>query len=246
MTHRDRFRGGLVCPCGSTQDLYLCEPRSIHQCYRKWYDADSLSHSCRRCLLCPLTCNIPQLVRTTLFGLSLCSQRCCSSAFLFFGLDVTDILGSFEGCDCRAVVEVSPIARELLSLQNGHLYYHESTFLFCILVPLVVSFILYNNVHLELLLLLFKWEGEHVCPLAFFPTVEAMSFSIAIVKCNAHFFADGWDSGRVTPACTSTASPSVIASTSSRIPSSSLDEGNSSIISGLMTLLLAWRFIVPQ
>ena len=39
---------------------------------------------------------------------------------------------------------------------------------------------------------------------------------------------------------------SVVASTSSRIPSSSLDEGISSIIYGLTTLLLTWRFIVPQ
>ena len=35
---------------------------------------------------------------------------------LFFGLDVTVILVSFEGCDGGAVIEVSPIARELLSL----------------------------------------------------------------------------------------------------------------------------------
>ena len=34
----------------------------------------------------------------------------------FFGFDVTDILGSFEGCDGGAVIEVRPIARELLSL----------------------------------------------------------------------------------------------------------------------------------
>ena len=31
---------------------------------------------------------------------------------LFFGLDVTDILGSFEGCYGKSVVEVSPISRE--------------------------------------------------------------------------------------------------------------------------------------
>ena len=36
--------------------------------------------------------------------------------FIFLGLDVTDILGSFEGCDGRAVVEVRPIAREFFSL----------------------------------------------------------------------------------------------------------------------------------
>ena len=93
---------------------------------------------------------MPQLARTPLFGLSLCSQRCSSPEFLFFGLDVTDILGSFEGCDGRAVVEVSPIARELISLQHGHLDSHEVTFLFCIFVPLVVSFIVYNDIHLEL------------------------------------------------------------------------------------------------
>ena len=44
------------------------------------------------------------------------SQRFSSPAFPFFGLDVTDILGSFEGCDGGAVIKVSPIARELLSL----------------------------------------------------------------------------------------------------------------------------------
>ena len=35
---------------------------------------------------------------------------------LFFGLDLTDILGSFEGCDGGAVIKVSPIAREFLFL----------------------------------------------------------------------------------------------------------------------------------
>ena len=69
---------------------------------------------------------------------------------VFWGLGVTDILGSFEGCDGRAVVEVSPIARELLYLQHGHLDFHEATFIFFIFVPLVGSVILYNNVHLEL------------------------------------------------------------------------------------------------
>ena len=34
----------------------------------------------------------------------------------FLGLDVTDILGSFEVCDGGAVIEVSTIARELFSL----------------------------------------------------------------------------------------------------------------------------------
>ena len=69
---------------------------------------------------------------------------------LFFGLDVTDILGSFEGCDGRAVIELNPIAREFLYLQHGHLDSHEATFLFFIFVPLVGRFILYNDVHLEL------------------------------------------------------------------------------------------------
>ena len=40
---------------------------------------------------------------------------------LFFGLDGTDVLGSFEGCDGRAVVQVSLITREFLPLQHGHL-----------------------------------------------------------------------------------------------------------------------------
>ena len=57
-----------------------------------------------------------QLIRTPLFGLFLGSQSFSSSAFLFFGLDVTDIFGSFEGCDGGAVIEVIPIAREFLSL----------------------------------------------------------------------------------------------------------------------------------
>ena len=61
-----------------------------------------------------------------------------------------DILGSFEGCDDGSVVEVSHIAREFLSLQHGHLDSHESNFLFFIFVPLIGSFILYNDVHLEL------------------------------------------------------------------------------------------------
>ena len=69
---------------------------------------------------------------------------------LFFGLDVTDLLGSVEGCDGRAVVKVSPIARQFFPLQHGHLDSHESTFLFCIFFPLVGSFIVYNDVHLEL------------------------------------------------------------------------------------------------
>ena len=68
----------------------------------------------------------------------------------FFGLDIADILGSFEGCDGGAVVEVSPIAREFLYLQHSHLDSHEATFLFFIFVPLVGSFILYNDVYLEL------------------------------------------------------------------------------------------------
>ena len=93
---------------------------------------------------------MPQLECTPLFGLSLCSQRCSSPALPFFGLDVTDILSSFEGCDSGAVVEVSPIAREFLSLQHGHLDSHEATSLFFIFVPLVGSFILYNDVHLDL------------------------------------------------------------------------------------------------
>ena len=75
---------------------------------------------------------------------------------LVFGLDLTDIIGSFEGCDGGAVIEVCPIAREFLSLQHGHLDSHEATSLFFIFVPLVGSFILYNDVHLELCLLLFK------------------------------------------------------------------------------------------
>ena len=93
---------------------------------------------------------MPQLIRPLLFSLFLCSQRCSSPAFPFFGLDVTDMLGSFEGCDGGAVIEVSPIARELLSLQHGHLDSHEATLLFFIFVPLVGSFILYNDIHLEL------------------------------------------------------------------------------------------------
>ena len=93
---------------------------------------------------------MPQLFRNPLFGLSLCSQRFSSPAFPFFGLDVTYIFGSFEVCDGRAVVEVIPIAREYRSLQHGHLDSYESTSLFCIFVPLVSSFILYNDVHLEL------------------------------------------------------------------------------------------------
>ena len=96
----------------------------------------------------PLTCTMPQLVRTPLFGLSLCSQRCSSPAFLFFGLDVTDVLGSVEGCDGRAVVKVIPIDRKFLSLQHGHLDSYEATLIFCIFAPLVGSFILYNDVHL--------------------------------------------------------------------------------------------------
>ena len=73
---------------------------------------------------------MPQLVRTPLLSLFICSQRCSSTAFPFFGLDVTDILGSFEGYDGGAVVEVIPIARELLSLHHVHLDSHEATFLF--------------------------------------------------------------------------------------------------------------------
>ena len=115
-THIDQYREGLARPCDRIQDPDLYEPRSIHQCCLKWYDAVSLSHSWRRCLLYPLACNMPQLVRTPLFGLFLCSQRCSSPAFPFFGLDVTDILGSFEGGDGGTVIEVSPIARELFSL----------------------------------------------------------------------------------------------------------------------------------
>ena len=68
----------------------------------------------------------------------------------FFGFDVTDILGSFEGCDGRSVVKVRPISREFLSLQYGHLDSHETTFLFYIFAPLVGIFIVYNDVHLEL------------------------------------------------------------------------------------------------
>ena len=33
--HLDRYREGLARPCESIQDLYLYEPISIHQCYRK-------------------------------------------------------------------------------------------------------------------------------------------------------------------------------------------------------------------
>ena len=69
---------------------------------------------------------------------------------LFLGLDVMDVLGSFEGCNGRSVVEVSPIAREFLHLQHGHLDSYEATFLFCIFAPFVGSFIVYNDVHLEL------------------------------------------------------------------------------------------------
>ena len=61
---------------------------------------------------------------------------------LFFGLDVTDILGSFEDCDSGAVIEVSPIAREFLSLEHGHLDSHEATFLFVIFVIFFGRFIL--------------------------------------------------------------------------------------------------------
>ena len=68
----------------------------------------------------------------------------------FFRLDVIDTLGSFEGCNGRAVVKVRPIARELLYLQHGHLDSHDGTFLFCIFVPLVGSSIVDNDVHLEL------------------------------------------------------------------------------------------------
>ena len=68
----------------------------------------------------------------------------------FLVLDVTDVLGSFEGCDGRSVVEVSTIAREFLPLQHGNLDSHEATFLFCIFIPLVGSFIVYNDVHWEL------------------------------------------------------------------------------------------------
>ena len=64
---------------------------------------------------------MPQLVRTPLFGLFLCSQRCSSTAFPFFGIDVMDILGSFEGYDGRAVFQISPIAREFLYLHHVHL-----------------------------------------------------------------------------------------------------------------------------
>ena len=84
---------------------------------------------------------MPQMVLNPPSGLSLCSQRCSSPEFPFFSLDVTDVLGSFEGCDGRAVVEVSPIAREFLPLQHGYLDPHEATFLFCIFSPLVGSFI---------------------------------------------------------------------------------------------------------
>ena len=55
---------------------------------------------------------------------------------LFLGLDVTDILGSFEGCDGGAVIEISPIAREFLSLYHGHLDSHEATFIFFYLCSL--------------------------------------------------------------------------------------------------------------
>ena len=68
----------------------------------------------------------------------------------FLGLDVADVLVSFEGCDGRAVIEVILIARDLFPLQHGHLNSHEATFLFCIFVPLVGNCIVYNDVHLEL------------------------------------------------------------------------------------------------
>ena len=54
---------------------------------------------------------------------------------LFFGFDVTDILGSLEGCDGRSVVEVRPISRDFLPLQHGHLDSHEATFPFGIFAP---------------------------------------------------------------------------------------------------------------
>ena len=95
-------------------------------------------------------------------------------------------------------------------------------------------------------MLLLKYEGAHVFPVAFFPTVEAMCLSISIGMYNDPFFAHGRDSGRVASACTPTAAPSVAASASPRIPSSSLDEGTPPIVSGLLTFLLAWRFLVPQ
>ena len=54
------------------------------------------------------------------FRFVLCSQRCSSPAFLFFGLDLTDILGSFDGCDGGAVVEVSRI--------NWSFFYHITAY----------------------------------------------------------------------------------------------------------------------
>ena len=107
------------------------------------------------------------------------------------GFDVTDVLGSFEGCDVRSVVEVSPITREFLLLQHVYLDSHEATFPHGIFVPLVGSFIVCNDVCLELLLLLLKQEGEHVHPVAFFPTVEGMCLFIPIGTCIAPVFAYG-------------------------------------------------------
>ena len=93
---------------------------------------------------------MPQLVRADPSVLSLCSQRCSSPVFLFLGFDVTDVLGSFEGCYGRAFVNVSPIARELLLLQHGRLDSHEATFPLCIFPPLVGRFIVYSDIHLEM------------------------------------------------------------------------------------------------
>ena len=66
----------------------------------------------------------------------------------FLGLDFTNVLGIFEGCDSISVVKVSPIAREFFPLHHGHLDSHEATFPLGIFVPLVGSFIIYNDVHL--------------------------------------------------------------------------------------------------
>ena len=93
---------------------------------------------------------MPKLVRTPLTVCIYTPSVGVHLHYVFLGLDVTDVLGSFEGCDGREVVKVSPIAREFLPLQNGHLDSHEATFTLGISVPLVGSFIVYNDVHLEL------------------------------------------------------------------------------------------------
>ena len=67
-------------------------------------------------MICPLAFTMLQLVHTPLFVFFKMIPALQFTCILFFCLDVTDILGSFEGYDGGAVIEVRPIAREFLSL----------------------------------------------------------------------------------------------------------------------------------